>query len=97
MENVKNFGEVYCHILPPEQVTDIEQGSLINITEINGKRTNIVTEGTKEEFGNAVSEFDWRRTVYGWSRNILNDVILIEGELDYDKLNSGNYVIMAGF
>lgn len=97
MENVKNFGEVYCHILPPEQVTDIEQGSLINITEINGKRTNIVTEGTKEEFGNAVSEFDWRRTVYGWSRNILNDVTLIEGELDYDKLNSGNYVIMAGF
>lgn len=88
MENVKNFGEVYCHILPPEQVTDIEQGSLINITEINGKRTNIVTEGTKEEFGNAVSEFDWRRTVYGWSRNILNDVTLIEGELDYDKLNS---------
>lgn len=88
MENVKNFGEVYCHILPPEQVTDIEQRSLINITEINGKRTNIVTEGTKEEFGNAVSEFDWRRTVYGWSRNILNDVTLIEGELDYDKLNS---------
>lgn len=88
MENVKNFGEVYCHILPPEQVTDIEQGSLINITEINGKRTNIVTEGTKEELGNAVSEFDWRRTVYGWSRNILNDVTLIEGELDYDKLNS---------
>lgn len=38
MENVKNFGEVYCHILPPEQVTDIEQGSLINITVLGYNR-----------------------------------------------------------
>lgn len=58
---------------------------------------NIVTDGSEEEKAEAVEEFDWRRMLYGWDENMMRNMALIEENLDYEKLDSGNYVIMAGF
>lgn len=95
--DVMDYGEVYYHVLPQDEITDPVQSYMAAITEVNGKPVNLVREGSGEEISGAIAEFDWRRDIYGWTENILEDVTLIEGELDYDKLNSGDYVIMAGF
>ena len=99
LEEAVDIGKSYIHILPEDEVTEADGGALssVSITERNGARVNIVTDGSEEEKAEAVEEFDWRRMLYGWDENMMRNMTLIEGNLDYEKLDSGNYVIMAGF
>lgn len=99
LEGAVDIGKSYIHILPEDEVTEADGGALssVSITERNGARVNIVTDGSEEEKAEAVEEFDWRRMLYGWDENMMRNMTLIEGNLDYEKLDSGNYVIMAGF
>lgn len=71
--------------------------SLILLNSVLNATGCFVTDGSEEEKAEAVEEFDWRRMLYGWDENMMRNMTLIEGNLDYEKLDSGNYVIMEGF
>ena len=46
-----DIGKSYIHILPEDEVTEADGGALssVSITERNGARVNIVTDGSEEE------------------------------------------------
>ncbi len=84
LDGVEAFARIYCHILPDdEQVTSYEDTG--SVTRINGKETpdNII-------------EFDRSMMLYGMNEQACSSLKIIEGAIDYEKLCSGNYVVMAG-
>ena len=83
MEGVKDFGKVYTYMLPEDMMTE-EREDLGNLC-ING-----------EETSEHIEEFDRNRMLYGFDENALKRATVIEGTLDYEKLCTGDYVIMAG-
>lgn len=84
MEGVKDFGKVYTYMLPEDMMTE-EREDLGKILCING-----------EETSEHIEDFDRNRMLYGFDENALNRATVIEGTLDYEKLCTGDYVIMAG-
>lgn len=99
LEEAEDMGEMWIHVTPQDEVTDPQEGTLStnHIVELNGEAVTIVPGTQEEAFARAVDTFDWRRMLYGCDENILGNMTLVEGELDYKKLDSGDYVIMAGF
>ncbi len=85
MEAVKDFGVVYCNILPGEQKT-YERNDLAKIKCINGQET------MRDDL-----RFDENCMIYGFDESVLSMVQVIEGSIDYGKLCSGEYIVMAGF
>lgn len=83
-DGVTEFGKVYCHMLPAEQLVEGDE-DLGRITGINQK-----------EISADPAEFDWNRMLYGMDENALSQTKIIEGSIDYEKLCTGKYVIMAG-
>ncbi len=96
LEHTEDFGQVYVHLVPQEEYPFTNLGYQIGISEINGEKTTMPDELTEDSIDASILDFDWRCTAYGWDENMMNNMTLVEGELNYEKLNSGNYVIMAG-
>ncbi len=85
LDGVTDFSRIYCRILPDEElVTGLEDTG--NVIRINGKETP-----------DQITEFDRNRMLYGMNEQGFRHLKLIEGTIDYQKLCSGNYVVMAGF
>ena len=59
---------------------------MIRITAVNGIAASENLE-----------EFDARRQLFGFDERALRRLKTIEGKVDYEKMNKGNYVLMAGF
>lgn len=85
IDGVVNFGKVYCNMLPSEELINQDE-DLGRIIRINQKETS--------EDG---MEFARDRMLYGMDENALSQTEILEGSIDYEKLCTGNYVIMAGF
>ncbi|SCJ79710.1 acidobacterial duplicated orphan permease [uncultured Eubacterium sp.] len=84
-DGVKDLGFIYYHPVDREKET-AENKELIRITSING---DAVSEN--------LDEFDPNRQLFGFDEKSLERVKIVEGEIDYKKMNSGDYVLMAGF
>lgn len=85
LDGVENFGRIYCRMLPDEEmVTRYEDTG--NIIRINGKETP-----------DDIVKFDRARMLYGMNQQALEGLRIIEGTIDYGKLCSGKYVVIAGF
>ena len=56
------------------------------MTKING-------EATPDD----ITKFDRNRMMYGFDENAFMRAEVIEGEIDYEKLCSGDYVVVNGF
>lgn len=84
LDGVTDFGQVYCYLLPEEENPKWDKDVAI-ITRINGKVTPDDIDG-----------FDRKRMMYGFDENVLAKTKIIEGSIDYEKLCTGNYVIMEG-
>ncbi len=99
LEGAEDLGKLWVHVTPQDEVTDPQEGTLSTnyITEVNGEAVTIVPGTREDAFARAVDAFDWRRMLYGCDKNMLGNMTLVEGELDYEKLDSGDYVVMAGF
>ncbi len=84
IDGVTDFGKVYCQMLPDEnrKTGDEDCGK---ITRINGK-----------DAGEVFEDFDEYRMLYGMDENVLLRTDIIEGSIDYEKLCTGDYVVMAG-
>ncbi len=84
-EGIKDMGFVYYHPVDYDKET-AENRELIRVTAVNGS---------------AVSQdpdvFDAGRQLFGFDENALKRVQLIEGKIDYEKLSTGHYILMAGF
>jgi len=85
LEAVKDFGVVYCNILPDKLITP-ERKDLAKIKSINGQKT----------MQNDM-RFDENCMIFGFNESALSMVQVIEGSIDYEKLCSGNYIVMAGY
>lgn len=85
MESVKDFGVVYCNVLPDEQITS-KREDLAKIKSINGQETMR---------GNG--SFDENCMIFGFDESALSRTQVIEGSIDYEKLCSGEYIVMAGY
>ena len=59
---------------------------MIRITAVNGIAASENLE-----------EFDARRQLLVLTSVLLRRLKTIEGKVDYEKMNKGNYVLMAGF
>lgn len=84
LDGVTDFGKVYCQMVPDEQLVKDDE-DLGRITLINGK-----------EAGKMLADSDDYRMLYGMNENALSKTYIIEGEIDYEKLSTGDYVVMAG-
>lgn len=85
LAGAKDFGRIYCRMLPDEElITRYEDTG--SIVRINGKETP-----------DDIVEFDRARMLYGMNQQALEGLKIIEGEMDYEKLCSGKYVVAAGF
>lgn len=85
LKGVSEFGLVYCWMLPEDKLTD-KREDVGKIIRINQKETPEEPE-----------EFDRNRMMYGYDETIFSKVSVIEGSVDYEKLCTGNYVVMAGY
>ena len=85
MDAAERFGWIYCRMLP--------QNELVNGFEDTGSVTRINGKETPDD----VVEFDRARMLYGMNEQALLGVRVVEGKIDYEKLCSGDYVVMAGF
>lgn len=85
LANVTDFGKIYCYMMPddqnPDHLADTAKTTRINQNKISGNS----------------EEFDPNRMLYGFDENALAQTELIEGSIDYEKLCTGNYIIMQGF
>ncbi len=84
MDGVKDFANIYCWMLPGDK--------LITGNEDTGSITRWNGEDTPEDF----TVFTRERMVYGMNEQACDGLKIIEGSIDYKKLCSGNYVVMAG-
>lgn len=84
-EGVKDLGFVYYHPVDYDKET-AEKKEMIRITAVNGIAASENLE-----------EFDARRQLFGFDERALRRLKTIEGKVDYEKMNKGNYVLMAGF
>lgn len=84
LDGAEKFGRIYCRMLPEDKLIngDEDMGSIIRI---NGTETL--------EYG---PEFIRERMLYGMNEQALAGLEIIEGTIDYEKLCSGEYVVMAG-
>lgn len=96
IKEIEDFGQVFIHLIPAEEYQLSDLSYMIGFSKINGVPTDMPGTITEENIGPSLTDSDWRHMVYGWDENMMNNMVLIEGELDYQKLNSGNYIIMAG-
>lgn len=85
MDSVADFGKVYCYMVPEEENPD-HYADMGKITRVNQKTISENTEG--------ISPYSM---LYGFDENALAQTKVIEGSIDYEKLCTGNYVIMNGF
>ena len=84
LEGVQDFGKVYTYMLPEEKRTE-KREDLGKILRVNGKETSENSQ-----------VFERNRMLYGYNENALARAAVIEGTMDYEKLCSGDYVVMAG-
>ena len=84
LEGVQDFGKVYTYMLPEEKRTE-KREDLGKILRVNGKETSENSQ-----------VFERNRMLYGYNENALTRAAVIEGTMDYEKLCSGDYVVMAG-
>ena len=84
LEGVQDFGKVYTYMLPEEKMTE-KREDLGKILRVNGKETSENSQ-----------VFERNRMLYGYNENALARAAVIEGTMDYEKLCSGDYVVMAG-
>ncbi len=80
LEGIKDFSQVYVRMVPDEENTE-DQADLAKVTKING-------EATPDD----ITKFDRNRMMYGFDENAFMRAEVIEGEIDYEKLCSGDYV-----
>lgn len=85
LDGVTDFGQVYCNMLPDDELTD-QQEDLAKVLSINGTKTP-----------DDIIQFDRNRMIYGYDQNAFSRLKIIEGAIDYEKLCSGNYVVIVGF
>lgn len=85
LDGVMDFGRVYCNMLPNDELPNGDE-DLGKIIRINQKETS-----------DDITNFDRNRMLYGLNKNALSQVEVIEGSIDYEKLCTGNYVLMEGF
>ena len=85
IDGIKDYGEVYCYMLPEEELTE-DMEDLGKIIKINDKDNT-----------DAIKKFGRDIMIYGYDENALKQTEIIEGDIDYKKLCTGNYVIMEGF
>lgn len=85
LEGIKDFSQVYVRMVPDEENTE-NQADLAKVTKING-------EATPDD----ITKFDRNRMMYGFDENAFMRAEVIEGEIDYEKLCSGDYVVANGF
>lgn len=85
LEGVAAFSRIYCHMLPSEDLTEGYE-DLGCITGMNGKP--VADDG---------GAFEPERMLYGYDREAFSKAKLIEGDIDYDKLCTGDYVVAAGY
>lgn len=85
LDGVEAFARIYCRILPDEE-QPARYEDTGSVTRINGKATP-----------DNIMEFDRCRMLYGMNEQACSGLKIIEGVMDYEKLCSGNYVLMAGF
>lgn len=83
LEGVKDFGLTYCYMLPDEELTERRE-DLAEIKNINQKKM-------------PEDDSDSKVMLFGFDESALSHVQVIEGSIDYEKLCTENYVIMAGF
>lgn len=84
LEGVQDFEKVYTYMLPKEKMTE-KREDLGKILRVNGKETSENSQ-----------VFERNRMLYGYNENALARAAVIEGTMDYEKLCSGDYVVMAG-
>lgn len=82
---VTDFGKVYCQMVPDEQLIKGDE-DLGRIIQINGKEAKKV-----------FPDLDDSRMLYGMDESALSKTDIIEGDIDYAKLSTGDYVVMAGY
>lgn len=83
LEGIKDFGLTYCYMLPKEEITERREDMAV-IQSINRKE---VPE----------NDADSMTMLYGFDENAFSHVQILEGNIDYGKLCTENYVIMAGY
>lgn len=89
LPGVEDYGQVYLRMVPEEENTEEnteEPRELGRIIKRNGQETP-----------KNPAVYDRNHMLFGYDENILKRVKVIEGELDYEKLCTGNYVVMMGF
>ncbi len=85
LDGVKDFGLVYLNMLPEEELTE-RQEDLGKVIRINGKETP-----------DDITKYDRNRMLYGMNEHALSMTEVIEGSIDYNKLCTGEYVVIEGF
>lgn len=83
--DIENLGVVYYHPVDYDKLTE-ENQELVRINAVNGK-----------EVSTDPDEYISERQIFGFDENVLKRVRVVEGKIDYEKLKSGNYILMAGF
>ena len=97
LANVTDFGKIYCYMLPEEQNPD-HFADTAKITRINQQDMPESIEAfDPDETPGRIEAFDPNRMLYGFDENALAQTKLIEGGIDYEKLCTGDYIIMQGF
>lgn len=85
LEGATDFGRVYCQMLPEEEITE-KQEDTGKILRINQEEALAYTDA-----------FDQHRMIYGYDEMSLSRTTVIEGSIDYEKLCTGKYIVMAGY
>lgn len=85
VEGIKDFGLSYCYMLPSEERTSRRE-DLAKIRRVNGQETT--------QFDRT---YDENCMIYGFDAHAFSLVQVIEGSIDYDRLCTGNAVVMVGY
>ena len=86
LPGVVDFSKTYCNEVPSEEIKTGTEG-LARVDTLNGKQLPSDTKNGIEPY----------RMVMGMNENALKRCKLIEGELDYEKLRTGDYIITIGY
>ena len=85
MEGIRDFGLSYCYMLPDAENVS-KQEDLAKIKRVNGQETMQFDMGLDENC-----------MIYGFDASALSLAQVIEGSVDYEKLCTGDYVVMVGY
>lgn len=82
---IKDLGFVYYHPVDYDKETEGNR-ELVEITSVNGTA-----------MPQNIEKYDFKRQIFGYDENALKRMKVIEGEIDYEKLKTEDYILMAGY